>query len=369
MKEAECRTTLTRRSGHGVPPSLAGRAKPSARVNPASLGRDERSEGIGFLHPMQLRKCTFFILHLSSGGRKKKFPTLPTPSGRKADKEMMKFEIRKMKPGEMNFAVELAAEEGWNPGLFDAPVFYATDPGGFLIGTVDGQPAGCVSAVSYGPDFGFIGFFVMRPEYRKKGYGIQLGLAAMARLNSKTIGIDGVFEQQENYRRAGFRFAYRNLRYEYRTGRRFFGAEAPVTAADRLPQEKILDYDRQCFPAPRKIFLEKWLTMPESTALAWFENGRVRGYGVIRKCRTGYKIGPLFADHGAVASALFSRLSETAPENSSVYLDIPESQTEALRMAESLGMTKIFGTARMYRGPDPDIRTEKVFGVTSFELG
>ncbi len=292
------------------------------------------------------------------------------PSDGKADKrKIMEFAIRTMNPGEMTFAVELAAEEGWNPGLFDAQVFYAADPGGFLIATADGQPVGCVSAVSYGPDFGFIGFFVVRPEFRKKGYGLQMGLAAMARLNSRTVGIDGVFEQQENYRRAGFRFAYRNFRYEYRAGRPGSAEDTPVTAVDRVPRDKILAYDRQCFPAERQNFLEKWLTMPESRALAWLEKGEPKGYGVIRKCRTGYKIGPLFADHASVAHALFARLSETAPENTPVYLDIPEIQTDALAMAESLGMTRIFGTARMYRGPDPDIRTEKVFGVTSFELG
>ena len=33
-----------------------------------------------------------------------------------------------------------AGDEGWNPGNTDALAFLATDPGGFLIGRVKGEP-------------------------------------------------------------------------------------------------------------------------------------------------------------------------------------------------------------------------------------
>jgi hypothetical protein len=59
------------------------------------------------------------------------------------------FRIRPMQREELAFAIELAAAEGWNPGLHDAQCFYAADPGGFLIGELAGEPVGCISAVSY----------------------------------------------------------------------------------------------------------------------------------------------------------------------------------------------------------------------------
>ena len=55
-----------------------------------------------------------------------------------------------MRREEIAFAMDLAATEGWNPGLHDAECFYAADPGGFLIGELAGEPVGCISAVSYG---------------------------------------------------------------------------------------------------------------------------------------------------------------------------------------------------------------------------
>ena len=88
--------------------------------------------------------------------------------------------IRAMTRPEMDMAIDLAAAEGWNPGLHDAAAFRTADPGGFLIGLLDGEPIGCVSAVSYEGRFGFLGLYIVAPRYRGRGYGMQLWKAAMA---------------------------------------------------------------------------------------------------------------------------------------------------------------------------------------------
>lgn len=76
---------------------------------------------------------------------------------------------------ELDLAMEWAAAEGWNPGLRDADSFYQADPEGFILALLDGRPAGSVSAVRYGQDFGFIGLFIVKPEYRGGRLGIALG--------------------------------------------------------------------------------------------------------------------------------------------------------------------------------------------------
>ncbi len=62
---------------------------------------------------------------------------------------------------DVDFALELAAREGWNPGIHDADCFYYTDPQGFFIGELDGEPIGCITAVSYEDSFGFIGLYIV----------------------------------------------------------------------------------------------------------------------------------------------------------------------------------------------------------------
>jgi hypothetical protein len=79
----------------------------------------------------------------------------------------LEFSIRRMKRNELDFAIQLAAKEGWNPGLHDAECFYRTDPNGFFIGLLDeNQPVGCISAVSYNGTFGFIGLYIVAAEHR-----------------------------------------------------------------------------------------------------------------------------------------------------------------------------------------------------------
>jgi len=280
------------------------------------------------------------------------------------------FRIRSMTREEIGLAIELAAQEGWNPGLHDADSFHAADPGGFLIALLENTPIGCISAVSYPGSFGFIGFFIVVPELRGRGYGLRLWQAAITRLSGHKIGLDGVVEQQPNYQRSGLRLAYNNIRFECTAG-----VATPPTVdealadAAELPLEAVAEYDRRCFPAPRQTFLRAWLSMPESAALAWVDQGSIRGYGVIRRCRRGYKIGPLFADSPNIADTLFRALSARAESGESVYLDVPQINSAGLDLARRYAGHEVFRTARMYTGEPPDVELAPVYGVTSFELG
>jgi GNAT superfamily N-acetyltransferase len=269
---------------------------------------------------------------------------------------------------EVDFAIELAAKEGWNPGLSDADCFYRTDPDGFFIGLLHRTPVGCISAISYNGGFGFIGLYIVVPEYRGKGFGAALWRRAMQRLEDHNIGLDGVVLQQANYRKSGFKLAYRNIRYAGNN----FPAVPPDSEAvplHRVNFEQLVMYDSRFFPVTRGRFLEGWVQMPESHGLAVMRQGRLSGYGVIRPCRHGFKVGPLFADHETIANRILIQLSGQAPAGEPIFLDTPEANPAAVRLAERYGMAKVFETARMYTGAAPPIELGGVFGVTTFELG
>ena len=124
------------------------------------------------------------------------------------------YTIRIATRREVDIALDWAAEEGWNPGLHDADCYYSADPNGFLIGFLGDEPIATISAIKYGNSFGFIGFYIVKPAYRGKGYGIRIWNAALKHLEGRNIGLDGVVAQQEDYKRSGFQLAYRNLRYQ-----------------------------------------------------------------------------------------------------------------------------------------------------------
>jgi hypothetical protein len=97
-------------------------------------------------------------------------------------------------------------------------------------------------------------------------------------------------------------------------------------------------------------------------------DGKLIAWGVIRPCRSGYKIGPLVADDRAAAETIVQALL-TSAGGGEVFLDIPAINRDAIALAESLGLKPVFETARMYTGPIAPLRIDRVFGVTSFELG
>ena len=276
-----------------------------------------------------------------------------------------------MERAEVDLAVEWAAREGWNPGLADAAAFHAADPEGFLVSEDSaGEPVACISAVRHGDGLGFVGFYIVAPERRGEGLGIAIWRAGMARLEGRLVGLDGVVDQQDAYARSGFSLAWRNLRYGADTPRPVDvpGGAAAVVEAATLPFPALAAYDAELAAGPREPFLRPWLTLPGHVALAAVRDGVPAGLGVVRPCRDGAKIGPLFADDAPTARALFAALAARAPAGP-LHLDVPEPNAEAAALAREAGMAPVFETARMYTGGPPAIPLARVFGITSFELG
>jgi hypothetical protein len=245
------------------------------------------------------------------------------------------LQIRMMRPDEISIAVNWAAAEGWNPGLVDDACFAVADPDGFLVGEIDGTPAATVSCVNYGADFAFLGFYIVRQDLRGRRYGLRIWNAAIAHAGPRVIGLDGVVAQQKNYRKSGFELAYANIRYGGRVPA--LGAnQAGVVALSEIPLAFVAAYDATVFPAARSAFLRAWIGSPGHTARGLLRDGDLAGWGVIRPCRNGRKIGPLYADDRAAAETVLSALLASVGEarSSSTF---PASTATPLRWHRTLG--------------------------------
>jgi hypothetical protein len=277
------------------------------------------------------------------------------------------FHIRTMRRDEVAFAIDLAAREGWNPGLHDAECFYAADPNGFLIGELGGEPIGCISVVSYAGRYGFLGLYIVRSEFRGQGYGMRIWEAGMERLRGHNVGLDGVVAQQSNYAKSGFRLAYRNVRFRgVAEATKIHSSIAPAAEA---PFEAITELDRQTFPEPREAFLRAWLSQSTAGSFVARDGERLTGFTVIRQCREGWKIGPLTAQDPIIARRLYDAACAHAPSGDPIFIDVPEANPHSKSFLAALQLTPVFETARMYTGRDPAIELQKLFGVTTFELG
>lgn len=267
--------------------------------------------------------------------------------------------------------ISWAEDEGWNPGPFDAEVFYETDPDGFYGCFIGDEMIGGGSIVSYDGAFGFMGLFIMRPEYRGKGIGRMLWIKRRDMLRSRLsenapIGMDGVVAMQPFYAEGGFKMAFRDSRYEL-TGTSFsIDLNVSGIGNDNLPE--VLDYDLKCFGFSRPRFIKAWLNVPGSLTLKYKEEDVMKGFVVMRKVKQGYKIGPLFADDKSVAESLYKACLNKAI-GAPVYLDIPVNNPSAVELVNAYGAKYVFECARMYYGQTPDLPVSKIFGITTFELG
>lgn len=277
------------------------------------------------------------------------------------------IEIGRADRSDLDTMVEWAASEGWNPGLRDAACFWDADPEGFWVARHGGDLAGCVSLVRYGRQFGFLGFFIVRADLRGRGIGQALWDHVMKQRGGQMIvGLDGVLAQERSYRRAGFFKAHRNIRYGGKPDRGDTSRDG-IAAIGPEQTDAIAEYDREFFPVARRKFLEIWLGATGHTGLAAFEEDAIRGYGVVRPCREGHKIGPLFADNPKTAERLFDALAAEA--GGTVFVDPPFANDRALELYARKGLEPVFETVRMYHGNTPSMRFPGMYGITTFELG
>lgn len=282
-----------------------------------------------------------------------------------------KLRFQNLTQAQFGILVHWAALEGWNPGLKDAEIFYQTDPEGHIGYFLEDELIAGGSIVSYDGKFGFMGLFIVKPEFRGAGIGRKLwyhrrDLLLQRLEKDAAIGMDGVTAMQAFYARGGFQLAFRDFRYELRGSH--FTQNPSVFVYAKQDEWTVLDYDAKCFGVRRDKFMKAWLNQPSHWVFLYKKEQKLQGFAVLRKTLAGYKIGPLFADHDQAAKALLNAcLNQSGTE--AVYLDIPENQPKATELVNAYGGKPVFECARMYYGHPPKAKTEKIYGITSFELG
>ena len=285
---------------------------------------------------------------------------------------------------ELDLLLAMAAAEGWNPGAGDAAAFWDADPEGFLGVERDGELVGGVSAVATAGAQGFIGLFLVRPDLRSQGLGGPVFARAVESLRDRLgpdapIALDGVMEREDYYSRQGFVRCHVSRRMEG-TGAAALAAWPPSWPADAaealrvvplaaLAFDDVVAFDAQHYGAARPDFLRRWITPAGGLALGAVDpDGSLRAAGVVRPCVTGFKVGPLFAlDAGAARLVLRGLLEHVGA--ATVVLDVPDVNADAVALAAALGWTEVFGCVRMVLGPVPALPWDRIYGLTTFELG
>jgi GNAT superfamily N-acetyltransferase len=275
--------------------------------------------------------------------------------------------IRNFKLQEMVFPMEVAFKEGWNPGLYDGVAFYQADPEGFFLAEENGGMAGGISAVRYGDTLAFIGGHFVLPPFRGRGIGRALWEHAIATAGDRVIGVNGLPEGKGFYEAYGFKAAYNVIRY----GGRIFAESRfseDIHAAQDMTPRRLAEYDAGFFGVNREAFLRTWLATPGMESVCLLKEGKLQGWGCMRRCRQGWRLGPVFARHHTFAEEILRHLAlKTIGEN--VYIDITETNVQSIRLAFAMGMIPWGARLRLYRGEPPKQPLEKIYGFTTLDIG
>lgn len=266
---------------------------------------------------------------------------------------------------ELRLIVDWAAAEGWNPGLDDAEAFHSADPQGFFVAVDQADaPIAAISIVNHNEAFAFLGLYIVHLEHRGKGIGLELWTHALAHAGSRTVGLDGVEDQQSNYAVSGFRHAGGTTRY---SGNVVGVTHESIELTRPEHVSTLIGLEAEASGVEKPAYMRAWFGRTDHrVTLVTHEGGEIRGLCTVRRCRDGAKVGPLIADDADVARRLIDHAATLF--EGPLIIDVPDTAKPLIDLSQAYGLTAGFQTARMYRGR-PIFGNSDIYAVATLELG
>ena len=293
---------------------------------------------------------------------------------------MTDLNIEQAQFSDIQTIIEWARHEGFAPGLGDIDIYRNTDRQGVWIGKVNSSAIGCIAGIKYNKIYGFIGLYIVKPEYRGCGYGHKLWQKAMEYLDDvRCIGLEAAPHLVGKYSEWGFKNASQTIRWQLlNTDTDQHKHKFPknnsltvVTGPD-IPLETIKQYDAEREFTARPHFISQWLKHPSGQVIALVDHKRFcHGFARIRPCLLstgeGWRIGPILADSSDLAEILITNLLK---KNKGVILiDSPQINSNAQSLLANMGFKQISATTRMYKGSHHVPLTGDVYALACLELG
>jgi len=282
---------------------------------------------------------------------------------------------------DIDFVTEISRKEGFAPGVGDLGIYKNTDKQGLWVGWLNGNPVGCIAGVRYNQYYGFLGLFIVIEEYRGRGFGLQLWKKALSHLSDlPCVGLEAAPERIADYSKWGFTISSKTTRWQWWGDGKLHNeyskndelANFSFVEGSSIPQHSVERFDGKRETTPRPHFLSDWLNHPAGKVIAVIDKeNRCHGFGRIRPCLlkngNGWRIGPLMADSPELLKMLLKKLIESHP--GLIIIDSPGLNNSASEVFQKLGFKSESETFRMYRGSQPPVSMNDVYGLACLELG
>jgi ribosomal protein S18 acetylase RimI-like enzyme len=289
-----------------------------------------------------------------------------------------------MEAGDLDFALKLAKDEGWDYFREDFERLLSYSPGGCFIATADGRDCGMVTTTPYGESSAFIGCLLVDPAMRGRKRGEALFDAALDHLRSSgvsSVHLEALPRAVGLYRRKGFKTLWQSLRLlgmEARTP--FFHSSGEklemVPGLDVRPYEpgdleKLIAVDHDLTGLDRSDVLRDLLGRFGNLTFVCLRENEVVGFLSARPATRGYRLGPwVCKPDGEVIPRMLLDIASRTFEGEKLFVGLPAVNTVAVNLLKRHGFRDGLTCSRMRWGEDAsDGDPNSIFGIASAEKG
>lgn len=301
-----------------------------------------------------------------------------------------KFIVRKAESSEdIQFAVTLGLDIGWvNDEEYDGQIYYSADPNGLYIGELEGEKISIIIMAIYGnKELCHIGYFLVKPEYKGKGYGRKTWEYAWSEIpNSCSIALYALQDMALKYETDfGFKGAWKVHSYSC-CAEKIASLSLPSSIFEikfygEADFDSLVDYDASIFGYRREYLIKTFLTIPCCEGwVAYDEQGKIQGHCNLMKVKDKltWSVYPLYANNVSVARILLCRAAQFVlkkDQGATINITVPEVNYEGMELIKSVSIQCNFELIQMFARGIPRVIEENVvnkrmvFGVTSLAIG
>ncbi len=264
-----------------------------------------------------------------------------------------------MRQNDLTFALFLTNYEKWSDIAFDFETLISYPKQAAFILEADGKRVGMIGTVSY-EHMGFIGSFIVHPNYRGQGYGTALfdhGIDHLKKMGTELILLDAVEEAQSFYENKGFKTLFTSHRFRGTLRGKNSDYCRVMKKADF---KDVVSVDSECFGEDRSHFLKSLLTNhPFHARILESSEGNIIGFAFASERSEFFRIGPMnILSRTNLARDLV--LSIPLPNHEiEVRIGVPGYNEEALSMYRDLGIPESICSIRMGLGNLESMRMHK----------
>lgn len=273
--------------------------------------------------------------------------------------------IRLMTTGDLQLGLKLTNQAGWNQVEADWLRFLQLEPEGCFVAELNGKAVGTTATCVLG-QVAWIAMVLVDVDSRGKGVGTALLKYSIGYLKERrveTIRLDATALGRPIYEKLGFLPEYELARFESH-GAKFSPPIGDGGANSALPTQatpddfaETIDFDAQTTGRDRgKMLRRLFEEFPENICIVR-KASNIEGFITRRPGANATQIGPCRATSFAGPVLLADALNKCAGEP--VFVDVPLDNKDAVKIAETTGLTIQRRFTRMYWGHKPaeDIKT------------